>query len=62
MYNLDNGKTVAGEILSMAMLMIDESNPEEFHKYATETLNKILAVGAGLGGGFNKITELRVMK
>ena len=58
MYNLDNGKTVAGKILSMAMTMIDEDDPEDFHKYAMETLNKILAVGAGLGGGYDKTTEL----
>ena len=58
---IDEGKTLVEEILATASER-DGVIEEEFKQHATQILGEVMAVGAGIGGGFENTNELKVMK
>eukprot|EP00980_Cylindrotheca_fusiformis_P016350 scaffold4869_cov71-Cylindrotheca_fusiformis.AAC.1 len=62
MMEIDNGKTVMGEILATAIERNGGGADEEFQTWAIKMLGEVIAVGAGIGGGIENTAELRVMK
>eukprot|EP00980_Cylindrotheca_fusiformis_P015507 scaffold4406_cov54-Cylindrotheca_fusiformis.AAC.1 len=59
MMEIDNGKTVMGEILATAIERNGGGTDEEFQTWAIKMLGEVNAVGAGIGGGIENTAELR---